>query len=45
MLLQGESIVNVRCEVLMVVPVMIMVFEDVVCSRDLYTFGISFPYA
>ena len=34
LLLQGESIVNVRCEVLMVVPVTIMGFQNVMCSRD-----------
>ena len=41
MLLQGEPTVDVRCEVLMMVPVTIMVFQDVMCSRDLYAFSIS----
>ena len=29
----------------MVVPVTVMVFQDVVCSRDIYAFGISTPSA
>ena len=36
---------DVRCEVRMVVPVTVMVFQDVVCSRDIYAFGISTPSA
>ena len=45
MLLQGESTVDVRCEVLMAVPVMIKVFQDVVYGRDLYAASISVPSA
>jgi len=37
------TIVNVRYEVLMVVPVMIIDFQDVMCCKDLYAFGISVP--
>jgi len=45
MFLQGEPTVDMRCEVLMVVPVTIMVFHNVMCSRDLYAFSISVPSA
>jgi hypothetical protein len=45
MLLQGEHTVDVRCEVLMLVPVMIMGFQGVMFSRDLSALSISVPSA
>jgi hypothetical protein len=43
MILRFTLTADMQCEVLVVVHVTVLVFQDVVCSRDNYCSGISTP--